>query len=92
MIKKFYKKIVNEKEGYTVKTEEYIEAEVPDVNIDMEEMHDKFDKVATYLAEHRGQLTDEIKKDIDDILYDTDELRAYIKKVREVEESVTKRI
>ena len=92
MKKKFYKKIVNEKEGYTVKTEEYIEAEVPDVTIDKEEMREKFDRVATYLAEHRGQLTDEIKKEIDDILYDTDELRAYRDRIREVEDSVTTRI
>ena len=92
MKKKFYKKIVNEKEGYTVKTEEYIEAEVPDVTIDKEEMREKFDRVATYLAEHRGQLTDEASKEIDDILYDTDELRAYRDRIREVEESVTTRI
>ena len=92
MKKKFYKKIVNEKEGYTVKTEEYIEAEVPDVTIDKEEMREKFEKVAAYAAAHMGRLTDEIKKDIDDILYDTDELRAYRDRVMEVEESVTTRI
>ena len=81
-----------EQHGYTVKTEEYIEAEVPDVTIDKEEMREKFEKVAAYAAAHRGQLTDEIKKDIDDILYDTDELRAYRDRIREVEDSVTKRI